>query len=204
MVLATIEVNTSAAQNVFAASIPTSPTFQKAEYSKSWHNLEQSNLCCNLADDQSLDIKLNPYATKKHKPKGEKLSHCKSQEYFQSRCGRNSNAKGEKQKHDKSQEDLNDHLEERKLLQIQEYSIQMQQKVTTQTQRRKTTLQISRNLILDHYDERKPLQISSTPITMKKEIYSGEVLRISIQMWQAESQPKEKQQTLLQISTRIL
>lgn len=68
MVLATIEVNTSAAQNVFAASIPTSPTFQKAEYSKSWHNLEQSNLCCNLADDQSLDIKLNPHATEKHKP----------------------------------------------------------------------------------------------------------------------------------------
>jgi hypothetical protein len=161
MVLATIEVNTSAAQNVFAASIPTSPTFQKAEYSKLWHNLEQSNLCCNLADDQSLDIKLNPYATEKHKPKGEKLTHCKSQEYYQSRCGRNSNAKEEKQKHGKSQEDLNDHLEERKLLQIQEYSIQMQQKATTQTQtqtqRRKTTLQISRNLTLDHYDERKPL-----------------------------------------------
>jgi len=164
MVLATIEVNTSAAQNVFAASIPTSPTFQKAEYSKSWHNLEQSNLCCNLADDQSLDIKLNPYATEKHKPKGEKLTHCKSQEYYQFRCGRNSNDKEEKQKHGKSQEDVNDHLEERKLLQIQEYSIQLQQKVTTQTQtqtqRRKTTLQISRNLILDHYDERKPLQIS--------------------------------------------
>jgi hypothetical protein len=96
--------------------------------------------------------------------KGEKLTHCKSQEYYQSRCARNSNAKEEKQKHGKSQEDLNDHLEERKLLQIQEYSIQMQQKVTTQTQtqtqRRKTTLQVSRNLTLDHYDERKPLQIS--------------------------------------------
>jgi hypothetical protein len=116
----------------FAASIPTSPTFQKAENSKLWHNLEQSNLYCNLADDQSLDIKLNPYATEKDKPKGEKLTHCKSQEYYQSRCGRNSNAKEEKQKHGRSQEDLNDHLEERKLLQIQEYSFQMQRKVTTQ------------------------------------------------------------------------
>jgi len=34
----------------------------KRQYSKSWHNFGQSNLCCNIDHDQSLDIKLNPYA----------------------------------------------------------------------------------------------------------------------------------------------
>jgi hypothetical protein len=70
----------------------------KRQYSKLWHNLEQSNLCCNIDDDQSLNIKLNPYAIEKHKPNEKKLIHYKSQEYYQSRsCGKNTNAKKEKQ-----------------------------------------------------------------------------------------------------------
>jgi hypothetical protein len=70
----------------------------KRQYSKSWHNLQQSNLCCNINDDQSLNIKLNPYAIEKHKPNEEKLIHYKFEQYCQSRsCGKNINAKNEKQ-----------------------------------------------------------------------------------------------------------
>jgi len=70
----------------------------KRQYSKSWHNLERSNLCCNIDNDQSLNIKLNPYAIEKHKPNEKKLTHYKSEKYYQSRsCGKNTNAKKEKQ-----------------------------------------------------------------------------------------------------------
>jgi hypothetical protein len=65
----------------------------KRQYSKSWHNFEQSNLCCNINDDQSLNIKLNPYAIEKHQPNEDKLIHYKFEEYYQSRsCGKNKNA----------------------------------------------------------------------------------------------------------------
>jgi hypothetical protein len=40
---------------------------------------------------------LNPYAIEKHKPNEKKLIHYKSQEYYQSECGKNTSAKKEKE-----------------------------------------------------------------------------------------------------------
>ncbi len=40
---------------------------------------------------------MNPFAIEKHKPNEEKLTHYKSQEYYQSRCGKNTRFKKEKQ-----------------------------------------------------------------------------------------------------------
>jgi hypothetical protein len=67
-----------------------------------------------ILNNQSLEIKLNPYAIEKHKSNEEKLIHYKSSKYYQSRCGK-AMCQIRKTKCNKFQENLNDHNGKRKL-----------------------------------------------------------------------------------------